>query len=228
MQDLPELDNPAWHALRSAQGSLAETSPDGGAVRFPRDVSPFAAMQGQGAESWASLASLLGTGKAALLIRTGEIVPPEGWTELFFEVGTQYVAVEPDAPPDLETVILGAEDVADMMALTKLTEPGPFVARTHELGRYLGVRREGVLVAMAGERLRSETFSEISAVCVHPDARRQGLAGALTTVLAHRIRDQGKTAMLHVRDGNDAANALYQRIGFAERGSVTFAAYRCP
>lgn len=228
MQDLPELDNPAWHALRSAQGSLAETSLDGGAVRFPRDVSPFAAIQGQGPESWASLASLLGPGKAALLIRTGEIAPPEGWTQLFFEVGTQYVAVEPDPLPDLETVILGAEDVADMMALTKLTEPGPFVARTHELGRYLGVRREGALVAMAGERLRSETFSEISAVCVHPDARRQGLAGALTTVLARRIRDQGKTAMLHVRDGNDAANALYQRIGFAERGSVTFAAYRCP
>ena len=91
---------------------------------------------------------------------------------------------------------------------------------------YIGVRREGRLVAMAGERLRGETFSEISAVCVHPDARRQGLAAALTTVLANEIREQGRVAMLHVEERNQAAHAVYRGIGFEPRVEITFGGWR--
>lgn len=228
MQDLPELDNPAWRALTTEQASLAERSADGAAVRFPRDVSPFSAMDARTPAAWESLRELTGAGKAMLLMRAGEIEAPDGWERVFFEIGTQYVAVDPDPIPDLDVLQLGPDDVEEMTALTTLTEPGPFMARTRELGTYIGVRRDGQLVAMAGERFRGDTFTEISAVCVHPDARRQGLAAALTTVLAHQIREQGRTAMLHVRAGNEPADALYRRIGFEVRTPMTFAAFRCP
>lgn len=226
MDALPELDNPAWAALAGPQADVAEKSSDGQARRFPRDMSPFCAVDAIDASAWPSMVDLVGPGRAVVFARVGDIEPPADWQQVFFELGTQYVCVDPPAAPSFETVELGADDVDEMLELTALTKPGPFLARTHEMGHYIGVRREGRLVAMAGERLRGERFSEISAVCVHPDARREGLAAALTLILAHEIRDRGQVAMLHVRDGNDAAHAVYRGIGFEARTEIGFSAFR--
>ena len=61
-----------------------------------------------------------------------------------------------------DIVTLGTGDVPAMMELTKLTNPGPFGARTHELGTFLGVRVDGRLVAMAGERMKPADYTEIT------------------------------------------------------------------
>ena len=227
-----QLENPGWHGLRTAQADVAEVSTNGLAARYPRRMSPFCAIEESTPESWDGLLELVGVGRTVVLVHAGELAwTPPDWTQVFHEIGTQYVCVDPPSleaveADALETVELGADDAEEMLDLTSLTKPGPFLPRTHEMGHYIGVRSDARLVAMAGERVRSDLFSEISAVCVHPDARRQGLAAKLTTLLAHEIRDQGKTAMLHVRDGNDAAHAVYLGIGFEVQRDMTFAAWR--
>ncbi len=112
---------------------------------------------------------------------------------------------------------LGEDDVQEMIALTKLTKPGPFATRTREMGDYFGIRKDGVLVAMAGERLRLPGFTEISAVCTHPEHLGQGYARQLITLLLKRIQGRGERAFLHVREENTRAVGLYERIGFRKR-----------
>ncbi|MEM7094821.1 MAG: GNAT family N-acetyltransferase [Actinomycetota bacterium] len=220
-----QLDNPAWFALGSVHAEHASSARDL-ARRYPRRMSPFGALATLEPAGWDAMLELVGPGGAVVLARTDRVAEPDGWTCLFRGGGTQYVCHEPDALPSLDTVDLGDDDVEEMLELTSLTKPGPFVPRTHEMGHYIGVRHEGRLVAMAGERLRSDGFSEISAVCVHPDARRQGLAAKLTTILAHEIVDQGRLPMLHVAEGNDAAHAVYRGIGFEPRSEMEFTAFR--
>jgi predicted GNAT family acetyltransferase len=127
---------------------------------------------------------------------------------------------------DPEIVELGAADVSEMMELTALTKPGPFNQRTHELGTYLGIRRDGKLVAMAGERLKIPGYTEVSAVCTHPEHTGHGYARILMTEVIERICSRGETPLLHVREDNLRAIELYQRLGFAQRVLLHFAVLR--
>ena len=134
------------------------------------------------------------------------------------------VAGELTEVPETSIAPLGPGDVDEMLALTKLTEPGPFLSRTHELGRYVGVRHQGKLVAMAGERFQVTGWTEISAVCPHPDARRQGLGAALTLWMVRQIRERGDEAFLHLVEANEDARRLYEAIGFTLRRRVAVVA----
>jgi predicted GNAT family acetyltransferase len=118
---------------------------------------------------------------------------------------------------------LTTADVPEMLALTKLTEPGPFLPRTIELGAYLGVHDAGSLVAMAGERLHLTGFTEISAVCTHPQYRGRGYGNALLSALISRITRRGETPILHVRTQNVAALRLYEKLGFKVRAQLHLA-----
>lgn len=219
------LDNPAWHALAGPHHELAAVR--GEARRYVPGFSPFFGLPDEIAnETWDDL-RYLADGDPVALARRSHPDVADGWRVLFEETLTQYVATEPPTIEQLtqgrateDVVTLGADDVDEMRALTKLTEPGPFLRRTIEFGHYIGVRDGDRLVAMAGERLSGTTFSEISAVCVHPDARRRGLGALLTTMLVHEINDRGLDAMLHVRSGNDGGHALYRSIGFTERAPI--------
>ena len=112
---------------------------------------------------------------------------------------------------------LGPDDAAEMRALAKLTEPGPFEARTHELGDFFGVRDQGRLVAMAGERMKPDGFTEVSGVCTHPDYRGRGYAGRLMSAVMAQIRDRGETPFLHAYATNTGAISLYRTLGFVLR-----------
>jgi predicted GNAT family acetyltransferase len=114
-------------------------------------------------------------------------------------------------------VDLGPPDSAEMMELTKLTKPGPFGKRTHELGAYIGIRRDGKLVAMAGERLKVPGYTEVSAVCTHPEHTGRGYARILMMELMQRILNRDETPFLHVREDNGRAIKLYQELGFVTR-----------
>jgi GNAT superfamily N-acetyltransferase len=223
------LDDVAWHALTGPHAHLAETAADGAARRYREEIAPFCGVERLDADGWAALAELVGPHGTAVFLR-GEVEPtPPGWRELLREPATQYVAgglTELSTEAAREVVELTASDSPDMVALAAATEPGPFGPNSHLTGRWFGIRREGRLVAMAGERMRVSGFGEVSGVCVDPAVRGEGLGAVVTLAAARGIQDRGDHAMLHVRDGNDDAHRLYRRVGFVVRRTVTVAVVR--
>jgi len=150
---------------------------------------------------------------------TPDPVPvPAEFKTLLAKTGEQMIG-RPAEPrgSEADIVTLGAGDVPEMMALTKLTNPGPFAARTRELGTFLGVKVDGRLVAMAGERMKPGGYTEITAVCVHPDHRGRGYAQVLLGAIARQIAARGEIPFLHVFSDNDSAIALYRRQGMEIR-----------
>ncbi len=125
-----------------------------------------------------------------------------------------------------EAIALGDADVPEMLELVAQTEPGPFLARTIELGDYLGIRCEGALVAMAGERLQLDGWTEISAVCTQPEHRGRGLASQLIGALIAAIQLRSERVFLHVLATNSGAIALYEQLGFRIRRTTTLTVVR--
>ena len=116
-----------------------------------------------------------------------------------------------------EAVLLGAADVPEMLELVAQTEPGPFLRRTIELGDYLGIRVDGALVAMAGERFQLDGWTEISAVCTSPDHRGGGLASRLVRALTARIELRSQRVFLHVLSTNRGRSGSMRSSAFAYR-----------
>jgi ribosomal protein S18 acetylase RimI-like enzyme len=213
---MQRLDNPIWQALTTTHASLAESC--GHARRFIHQVSPLGGFAEDSAESYASLATLLQPEEKIGLFLHTPPNPPAGWDVVLNGDLVQMVYNGTGAPtPSADVVELSDDDVPDMIELAHLTKPGPFNQRTHELGDYFGIRRNGTLAAMAGERLRFPGYTEISAVCTHPDHLGRGYATALLAVLMERICLRNETPFLHVRGDNERAIALYERLGFARR-----------
>ncbi|MDE5441755.1 GNAT family N-acetyltransferase [Bradyrhizobium sp. CSA207] len=210
------LDRPIWSALTTSQKHLAEGSTR--ALRYPVAMTPFADMVDVSAASFAALGELLSGSQVAVLFTPEPVDVPDGFKVVLAESGEQMIGSPADSPlRDAEIVTLGAADVPAMMALTELTKPGPFAARTHELGTFLGIRAGGELVAMAGERMKPGNFTEMTAVCVHPAHRGRGYAQALLAAVARQIEARGEIPFLHVFSSNASAIALYQRQGMTIR-----------
>lgn len=222
----PVLDNPGWASMTGPLAHLATVH--GRAARLPEDVAEFAALEDAAdPRAWADLAELLGPGQVAL-VSGPDLRLPRGWSRVGGAEGVQLVDTSLETGPDAEAVRLGAPDVPEMIDLVTRTEPGPFRPRTIELGTYLGIRRGGVLAAMAGERLHPPGWVEISAVCTDPAFRRRGLATRLVRAVAHGIRERGDHVFLHTAADNVRAIRLYEAIGFTLRRRTTFAAVRSP
>ncbi|MDI3409190.1 GNAT family N-acetyltransferase [Streptomyces cavernicola] len=225
--EIHPLDRPTRAALTGPQAGIAERR--GRVLRFPADVSPWLALPDEpNGQDWADLAELVGAGGEFALAATTEVVPPEGWAETFRVPGVQLVDDGVQAAYDEEAVPLGPADVPEMLDLVARTRPGPFLERTVELGGYVGVRRGGALVAMAGERLRPTGYAEISGVCTDPAYRGQGLAGRLVLAVSAGIRDRGEVPFLHTGAENTGAIRLYEQLGFRLRREVAFFGLRVP
>jgi ribosomal protein S18 acetylase RimI-like enzyme len=216
---LEPLDNPVWHALTGPQATHAE----GGdaARRYPAAISPFAAVpDAPDATSWSQLAALHDPDVGTWLFRTAPVAPSAGWSVAWAGTGDQMVAADGVADLGAPGSPLGSDDAGEMLDLVERTRPGPFGPRTVELGGYVGVRVEGRLVAMAGERIHLPGHVEVSAVCTDPAFRGQGLAAALTAQVARAISARGQIPILHVAHGNDGARRVYERLGFATRATI--------
>jgi len=209
------LDNPVWHALTGPHGVHALGR--GKARHYPRDMAPFSAIAEPGDAAYADLAADLPAGTEARLFRPDVEPLPDGWEETSSFPMLQMVASRAPTIADASIVALTPADAPAMLDLAAATQPGPFGRRTPLLGHYLGIRRDGRLVAMAGERLRLPGHVELSAICVHPEARGRGHAAALTGMLMQRAVDNGLVPFLHVRRENKAAVELYHRLGFETR-----------
>ncbi|XIA62524.1 GNAT family N-acetyltransferase [Bradyrhizobium sp. TZ2] len=210
------LDHPIWTALTTTQRSLAEG--DARARRYPTELTPFAAMADMSAESFAALGALMAPPDIAVLFTRELVTAPDPFKILLAETGEQMIGTSAEIPVrGVDMVTLGADDVPDMMELTALTKPGPFSARTHELGTFLGIRVDGKLVAMAGERMKPAGYTEITAVCVHPSHRGRGYGQMLLAAVSRQILARGEIPFLHVFTSNESAIALYKRQGMEIR-----------
>jgi predicted GNAT family acetyltransferase len=215
------LDRPAWSALTSRQAPLSF----GGdlARRFDPAFGPFAGARDTSPECLEALAALA-TAEAGVGIVEFDLWPtPPGLKVVNRAEINQMIAGDlvpaPAAP--LPVIELTEADAPQMRALAELTRPGPFSTRTHQLGAFIGVKVDGRLAAMAGERMQPTGFCEVSGVCTHPDHRGLGLAGVLTAIVAHRVLARGETPFLHVYPDNIGAIRVYDALGFRLRRTLT-------
>lgn len=221
------LDNPIWNALSSRQMELSEG--DVLARRFPADIGPLSGLVSQTSEAYASLARLAKPEEKLVLFLEEGPSPSSDWKLDFHGYLTQMVLEEelPQLPVDKIEPLTG-NDVKAMLALTKLTNPGPFRERTRVLGTYVGIKESGRLVAMAGERLRMDGYTEISAVCTHPDFQGRGYAKALMVSIANGIIGRGETPFLHAWRENFNAIEVYKKLGFVHRRELHVAVLQRP
>jgi predicted GNAT family acetyltransferase len=216
------LNNPIWTALTTRQTHLAEG--DHLARRFPVEVTALAALKQPSAEAFESLARIT-NGDGAALFFSEPVAIPVGWKTIHTSNLVQMVceSLTPGRQENSARIEeLTAEDSDEMLALTRLTNPGPFGKRTTELGRYVGIHQQGRLAAMAGERQRLPGYTEVSAVCTHPDFQGRGYAQLLTSAVAAHIVDRGEIPFLHVRQDNGGAIRIYEKLGFKTRAIFPF------
>jgi predicted GNAT family acetyltransferase len=220
------LDNPVWNALNSGNKNLAEGNER--AKYFPKEVAPFVGLKDTSREDFDILYNLLPTGSVAAVVTPEDIAIPELWTLILETKLLQMVCDNPAIPAtttpttyEYDLIPLDTRHVPDMIALTQLTNPGPFYSRTIEFGNYTGIFKADQLIAMAGYRLHAGPFIEISAVCTHPDHLGKGYAATLILHLAGLIRSSAGIPFLHSRTDNERAIKLYEKLGFVNRRRMT-------
>jgi ribosomal protein S18 acetylase RimI-like enzyme len=211
---LEMLDNPGWHALSSYHRHLAVRGKI--AARYQPGILSGGGMPENSTAGLDDLRTLVEIDETITVLGPlpGELV---GWQVLHKGWPPQMVCENLKPKSHVDAVDLSEADVPEMLDLVALAQPGPFQPRTIETGNYLGLRRDGKLVAMAGERLHLTSFCEISAVCTHPNYRGRGYASALTTMVAEGILSRGEVPFLHIAATNDVARKLYSKLGFRLR-----------
>jgi ribosomal protein S18 acetylase RimI-like enzyme len=218
----PDFHNSFWTALTGRQQYVSIG--DELAKRYLPEISPFAAIKEASPETFASLERLAKPGESLVLFSESPLRLPSQWElglegDLLTMVLNESLSAQ-GMHPDM--IALNEADVPDMLALTAIAQPGPFCHKTILLGDYYGIRLQGHLVAMAGERMRIPGYTEISAVCTHPDFQGQGLAGELVLRVAKGILERDETPMLRVLENNQGAVRLYQKLGFRSINRIRF------
>jgi predicted GNAT family acetyltransferase len=219
------LDRPAWSALTSRHSALSQ----GGdlARRYDPTIIPFAAARDDSAESVKALGELAGPEESLVFVQADAIVLPRRHVATLTATGVQMILKRtPSKVSDERIERLADADAPAMLELATLTRPGPFTLRAQALGEFFGVKVDGRLAAMAGERMKTDAFAELSGVCTHPDFQGRGLGKLLSIFVTHRILDRGETPFLHAFATNKAAISLYESIGFELRTMMNVAMIR--
>jgi predicted GNAT family acetyltransferase len=216
------LDRPVWSALDTRHRALAQ----GGdlARRYPASIVPFASTAEDDAESLRAFAELVAPGESVIMAQADTIVLPAGLAASSTAAAVQMIAEAPlPAVSDERVERLTQDDAEAMLALALLTRPGPFSLKAQSLGDFWGVKIDGRLAAMAGERMKQPGYSELSGVCSHPDFRGAGLGRLLSVFVANRIFERGDIPYLHAYAANSTAIGLYESIGFRLRSRMNIA-----
>jgi GNAT superfamily N-acetyltransferase len=218
---LTKLDNPAWWALSSIHTSFS--TGNARVKRYQRGILPFAAFDTGAPESIGALNEWLEAGESFFLI--GELPPlPPGWTLEKELPCVQMILSSPIsmAGDAIAITALADADSTDMLNLINKVQPGYYEPATYRLGNYYGIRRHDKLVAIAGERMRMEGLTEISAICTDPAYTGRQYAQHLTAHLCNSNLDKGITPFLHVLQTNERAIRLYEYLGFTRRRMISF------
>jgi predicted GNAT family acetyltransferase len=214
------LDRPVWATLTTRHRHLSVGCAL--ARRYAPDINLFASACDDTPAALAALSDLVRPGERIFILQAPDIVVPAGLTSIKAAKGVQMIATRSvrAAGSEDDIVELGDADASEMLELARLTEPGPFLTRTHTMGTFRGIRIGGRLAAMAGERFQFPGYTEVSGVCTHPDFRGRGLARRLSAAVAARIEARGEQPFLHAWKTNRPAIALYESLGFEIRAEV--------
>jgi len=220
------LDNPVWNALISSNSDMAIGNDL--AKLFPADIAPFAGLNDFSRASFSALYDLLPCDRTVVIVTAKKVEIHHSWnlidqTILFQMTGED---IGPSGGNYKNIISLQQDHVSQMIALTQLTNPGPFLKRTIEFGDYTGIFNNDQLVAMAGQRMHINQYVEISAVCTHPDHFGKGYGTALINNQADRIISEGKVPFLHVRKDNANAIKLYRHLGFGVRQEMNLYVFK--
>ncbi|AZO40411.1 MULTISPECIES: GNAT family N-acetyltransferase [Mesorhizobium] len=216
------LDRPVWSALETRHQAFAQ----GGklARRYSPSIALFAATATDDAESLRAFGKLVSSGESVIMAQADAIALPVGLSAISTAAAVQMVAEVPlQTVSDERVQRLTQEDAAEMLALASLTKPGPFTSGALSLGDFWGVKINGRLVAMAGERMKQPGYSELSGVCSHPEFRGGGLGRLLSLFVADQIFARGEIPYLHAYAANTGAIRLYESIGFRLRSMINVA-----
>jgi GNAT superfamily N-acetyltransferase len=191
---------------------------------FDEEVSPFAGFDHALVDGFSLLSDQLPAARKILYANPAMLNPVSGWKILAAITGLQFIyeGKRLEQPFSIQPIALDTIHVDEMVQLASLTKPGPFGKRTIEFGHYHGIFVEGKLVAMTGQRLHVQNYTEISAVCTHPDHVGKGFAAALLQHQVNLILDRGQRPFLHVRADNARAISLYERLGFKVSRGMNF------
>jgi ribosomal protein S18 acetylase RimI-like enzyme len=221
-----DLDNPFWSSLHGRHRHLAQVA--GEVARFPAAYAPFLGVANAGVDAADALASLVAPEESVYLLGVAPRAPG-GWHLEGFADLAQMACTSPiDVIDGPDVIELTEVHRADVLALTALVYPHYFRPRTMELGRYFGVYQDGRLAAMIGERLGTDAYQEVSAICTHPDFNGRGYARRLTALLTNDVLARGRTPFLHVSHANRRAKQLYEQLGYSLRRDIGFWSLRRP
>ena len=211
------LDNPAWNALLSGNKNFSKGNEQ--IKYFDSEVAPFVGFADYSPDKSDILYHLISGQRTLAIISPKEIIISNQWDVIehmkVLQMIHKHSALSEIAPANC--IQLKKQHVPEMIALTGMTHPGPFLKRTIEFGNYYGIFKDNKLVAMAGQRLHVNEYLEISAVCTHPDYLGKGYASQLITDHIHRIKAGAGIPFLHVKDDNNRAITLYKKLGFEAR-----------
>ena len=213
------LDRSVWTALSTTQARLAIGNAQ--ALRLVPEYGPFAAPAALTGAGLAAVATLIEPGGTIVMLEPVDVTPPPGTRIVDRIPCVQMTAQAIDEDDEASGIVpLTGADAAEMLALAHLTRPGPFHSRTHELGAFVGIKVDGRLVAMAGERLQPKGWVEVSGVCTHPSYRGRGYAAGLVRLVSGRIVRRGLKPFLHVAAANASAIRVYESLGFVRRRGI--------
>lgn len=213
------LDNPVWHALQTTQRNFAQGT--SAVKRYAPGVLQVMGGEDPSAIQFNELRDWLRVGEKLFTVGDRP-VPPGNWKYVMQVDCLQMLCEKKVALPLPDIEKLGTKDLADMLTLINISLPGFFHERTPELGDYYGIRKEGKLVAMAGERMRLDGLTEVSAVATHPDFTGHGYAQQLVGQVVNKNLEEGKLPFLHVTATNERAVGVYRKLGFVERRKISF------
>lgn len=214
------LDNMVWSAISTGNRDIAMLDGDVGSYR--PDIAPFVGLKERNEENLQKLYDHIPAGRrVAISYLTPIPLDETKWKTLHHMDSCQMVYEYP--VNDFTTknsgliVPLTDEHIPQMLELTTLTRPGPFLENTILFGNYYGIFIDGRLAAMTGQRMHPIPYLEISAVCTHPDFRGHGYAKALMLHVMKLILDRSFIPFLHVLASNTTAIQLYESIGYRTR-----------
>jgi len=213
--DITKLDNPAWHALIETHACFAM----GNSLfkRYDPEIVLFAGFDRSHKNITAQFDQVTGLQDSFFLFDSFPALPANYQVETVVEC-LQMVCEKP-VPVNLteEIIELNEKDTGDMFALVSEVFPGYYLPKTRQLGSYFGIRDNGQLVAIAGERLRMNGFTEISAVVTHPAHAGRKYAQQLVSYLNDKNMQEGNTPFLHTGSGNQRAIDIYELLGYKKR-----------